>query len=96
MPAYLVARVWVQDPQSYQHYSARSPGIIAKYGGRVLARGGTMEVLEGNDSECRVIIVEFPSLEAARGFYHSREYQEIREIRVPVAEAQFLIVEGAV
>jgi uncharacterized protein (DUF1330 family) len=37
---------------------------------------------------------EFPSMEAARSFYHSPEYQEAKEMRAPISEAQFIVVQG--
>ena len=95
MTAYLVAEVHVQDPERYKQYTARTPDIIAKFGGRILVRGGKMETLEGHTDKTRVVIVEFPSMETARQFYNSPEYQEARAIRSPVSDAQFLIVEGA-
>ncbi len=94
MAAYLIARVNVTDPEKYEGYKALSPGAIAAYGGRFLARGGETAVLEGEPEERRVVIVEFPSLEQARVCYDSPEYQEARAARAGAAEAQFLIVEG--
>lgn len=94
MPAYLIAQVAIRDPETYRAYTARSPAIIAKHGGRILARGGATEVLEGGADNRRVVIVEFPSMEAARAFYNSAEYQQAKEIRAPASEAQFLIVQG--
>jgi uncharacterized protein (DUF1330 family) len=94
MPAYLIAQVAIRDPETYRAYTARSPAIIAKHGGRILARGGATEVLEGSADNRRVVVVEFPSMEAARAFYNSKEYQQAKEIRSPASEAQFLIVQG--
>jgi uncharacterized protein (DUF1330 family) len=42
MPAYWVARSKINDPVAYKKYTDRVPAIIAKYGGRVLARGGAL------------------------------------------------------
>jgi uncharacterized protein (DUF1330 family) len=94
MVAYLIAQVRVDDQESYKQYAARSPAIIAKYGGRVLARGGAVEILEGTSSRGRVVIIEFPSMDAARSFYDSPEYQEAKQLRLSISDAQFLIVEG--
>jgi uncharacterized protein (DUF1330 family) len=96
MPAYLVAQVRIRDPEVYKLYVARSPAIISKHGGRILARGGATEILEGDSLERRVVIVEFPSMDAARMFYYSREYQQAKQMRTPIADAQFVIVEGVV
>ena len=94
MPAYLVARIRVTDPEKYRGYMALSPAAIEKHGGRFLARGGEIVTLEGEPEERRVVIVEFPSLEAARTFYDSPEYREARAAREGAAEAQFFVVEG--
>jgi uncharacterized protein (DUF1330 family) len=94
MTAYLVAQVQIYNSEIYKQYAAHSPAIVAKHGGRILARGGESETLEGGAPERRVVIVEFPSLQAARAFYYSPEYQEARKIRTPVSDAEFVIVEG--
>lgn len=94
MPAYLIAQVRVRDMETYKQYAARSPAVIAAYGGRILARGPAAEVLEGKRAGLRVVIVEFPSIEAAGKFHRSPEYQEIRKIRAAVSEADVLIVDG--
>jgi uncharacterized protein (DUF1330 family) len=92
--AYLIAQIKVMDPIIYKQYTARTPAIVAKFGGRFLARAGSIEVLEGDAQQRRLVVVEFPSIAAARDFYNSPEYQAAREIRLPVSEAEFLIVEG--
>ncbi len=94
MPAYLVARIRVTDPEKYRDYMALSPAAIEKHGGRFLARGGKVVTLEGAPEERRVVIVAFPSLEAARTFYDSPEYREARAARAEAADAQFFVVEG--
>ncbi len=71
MPAYLVARIRVTDPEKYRGYMALSPAAIEKHGGRFPARGGEVVTLEGEPEDRRVVIVEFPTLEAARTFYDS-------------------------
>lgn len=95
MPAYLIAQVKIHDPERYKQYSERTPAIIAQYGGRFVARGGASETLEGSASNRRVVIVEFPSMDAARDFYNSPAYQQARAIRTPISEAEFVIVEGS-
>jgi uncharacterized protein (DUF1330 family) len=47
MPAYWVARSRIIDPVEYKKYTDRVPAIIAKYGGKVLARGGRFQIMEG-------------------------------------------------
>ena len=94
MPAYVIARINVTDPEKYEGYKALSPGAIAAHGGRFLARGGDVAILEGEPEDRRVVIVEFPSMEQAKTFYASPEYREARAAREGAAEGQFLLVDG--
>ncbi|MCB1718893.1 MAG: DUF1330 domain-containing protein [Candidatus Competibacteraceae bacterium] len=95
MAAYIIARVNVKDPATYQQYTAQTPGAIARFGGRFIARGGRMELLEGNNTDLnRTVLIEFPSYEQALNFYHSAEYQEIVKLRWQAADSQVLLVEG--
>jgi len=94
MPAYVLARITVTDWDRYQKYIKASPGAIAAFGGRFIARGGRMVTLEGPEETARMVLVEFPSLEKAREWYHSREYQQARELRAGAAEASIIAIEG--
>jgi uncharacterized protein (DUF1330 family) len=92
--AYLLAEAKVTDPLAYES-SPLGQAAITQYGGRYRARGGRLEVLEGRWSKPEsLLIVEFDSLEQARKFYHSPEYQVARAARKNVAEVNILLVEG--
>jgi uncharacterized protein (DUF1330 family) len=92
--AYVVVQVDVTNPQQYAEYTKLSPGIIAKFGGRFIARGGRTALLEGPPAASRVVVVEFPSFERAQEFYASAEYQAAKKVRAGAATAQFVLVEG--
>jgi len=94
MPAYVIAETDVNDPERYEHYKAAAPDTIAKYGGRYVARGGALEVLEGDWQPPRVVILEFPDLEAARRWYQSPEYGEAKDLRDGAATMRLVAVEG--
>ncbi len=94
MTAYLIARVEVTNPEAYENYKKLAAEAIAKYEGRYLARGGNMETLEGDEESRRVVIVVFPTLEQAKTFYDSPEYQEAKAAREGAAKGQFVIVDG--
>ena len=94
MTAYLVCTVRVDDPETYKLYTARTPALIAKHGGRFLVRGGPVETLEGTPFGDRLVVIEFPSAEAARALYESVEYREAMVYRHKSAEATFLLAEG--
>jgi len=92
--AYVLVQVDVTNPQQYGEYMKLSPGIIEKFGGQFIARGGRTEILEGTPSKARIVVVEFPSFERAREFYNSAEYEAARKVRAGAATAQFTLVEG--
>lgn len=96
MPAYVIARMKVNDPDTYRRYAARTPDVIARYGGRFLVRGGRMALREGDSGQLdRTVVVRFDSFEQAQAFYDSPEYREIAKLRWQAAESELLIVEGA-
>lgn len=93
MPAYWVARVTVTDPDSYSGYAEAAPAVIAKHNGRILARGGKCEHMEG-EGRPRNVVIEFPTFEDAVACYNSDEYQAARKHRMDAGEAEIVIVEG--
>jgi uncharacterized protein (DUF1330 family) len=66
MAAYIIGRVQVTDWPRYSEYMKLTPGIIAQYGGRFIARGGESMTLEGPEETHRVVILEFPTFTAAQ------------------------------
>ncbi|HUL93372.1 MAG TPA: DUF1330 domain-containing protein [Burkholderiales bacterium] len=81
MPAYWLARARVNDPVEYRKYTDRVPAILAKYGAKVLARGGRYQTLEGAEKFNRFVVIEFPSLEQGVACFNSQEYQEAAAFR---------------
>ena len=96
MPAYCLARCRIDDPVEYKKYTDRVPGIIAKYGGKVLARGGKYRIMEGTDKFHRFVVIEFATMEQAVACHRSPEYQEAAAFRrAPgVGEVEQVIVES--
>lgn len=94
MPAYVIANVDVHDPEAYQEYAAGVPETIARHGGRYLARGGAVEALEGDWEAHRLVILEFGSVEQAKGWYASDDYQAVAAIRHRTASTRIIVVEG--
>jgi uncharacterized protein (DUF1330 family) len=95
MKGYWLARSRINDPVDYRKYTDRVPGILKKFGGRVLARGGRFKILEGPDKFHRFVVIEFPSLEQAVACHDSPEYREAAAFRRKGAgEVELVIVEG--
>ncbi|MCY4023205.1 MAG: DUF1330 domain-containing protein [Anaerolineaceae bacterium] len=94
MAAYLLAQVEVHDMEQYRKYTAQTPALIEKYGGRFLVRGGEVVTLEGDAPASRLVLIEFPSLQTVQDFYASDEYQEVKQLRLPASTASFLALDG--
>jgi uncharacterized protein (DUF1330 family) len=94
MPAYIIGRVEITDWPRYSEYMKATPGVIARYGGKFIARGGEMIALEGTPETRRIVVIEFPSMDQAKAFYHSEEYQDAKRLRDGAASAQFLAIDG--
>jgi uncharacterized protein (DUF1330 family) len=95
MPAYVIACVtdaW--DQAKLAEYRERNTDAVARHGGRFIARGGRLEVLEGDYAPVRVVLIEFPDLDAARGWYDSDDYAPLRELRRSASDTDILVVEG--
>lgn len=94
MTAYIVALIEVTDPEQYAEYTKHTPRLIAEHGGRFIGRGGAVHMLEGPPETRRVVILEFPSVEAAQRFYDSDGYTLAKALRQGAATGQFFVVEG--
>ncbi|WP_136658869.1 DUF1330 domain-containing protein [Nitratireductor sp. XY-223] len=95
MSAYVIVDTKISNPEAYETYKAKARPIAEKYGGKYLARGGEMDVVESDLwSPTRIVIVEFPDMQSARDFVNSEEYAPVKAIRRANAECSFVIVEG--
>jgi len=94
MPAYVIVESDVHNPEQYERYKAASPGAVAAGGGRFLARGGELAVLEGDWRPSRVVLIEFEDLEAAQRWYASPVYQEAKRLREGAATLRMVAVQG--
>lgn len=95
MPAYWIARALVKDPVPYKRYTDRVPAIVAAHGGRVLARGGRFQIMEGPHDFHRFVVIEFPTLEAGVACFESPEYVDAASARRDGAGVvEIVMVEG--
>ncbi len=95
MPAYLIANiVGNSDPAAIARYRAEVAPLIEKAGGRYLVRGGAIENVEGEMGFDRLVIVEYPTMEALRAFYHGPEYAPLLALRAGASLSHVVLVEG--
>ncbi len=95
MPAYWIARSKVNDPVEYKKYADQVPPVLAKFGGRPLARGGRFQIMEGPQKFQRFVVIEFPTLEQGVACFSSDEYQKAAAFRRDGAgEVEIVMLEG--
>jgi uncharacterized protein (DUF1330 family) len=92
--AYILANVDVTDPQQYEQYRKLSTIAMQKHGAEVCVRGGAVQVLEGDWTPKRVVLLKFPTAEKARAFYDSAEYQAAKAARQGAAVMRMVLIEG--
>ena len=90
---YWIGQIDVRDPEAYKAYMVADQAPFGQFGARYLVRGGRHEVMEGK-ARSRMVVLEFPSYEAALGCYRSAEYQAAKKLREGNAEADIVVVEG--
>jgi uncharacterized protein (DUF1330 family) len=94
MPAYVISEVEIVDESAAKNYMKLAEISIAEYDGRYLARGAKAEVMEGDPTDRKIVIVEFPSLERAREWYTSPSYARALEFRDKALNRQLIFVDS--
>ncbi len=90
-----MAELEVTDPSWVQAYVNDVTPMVEARGGRYLARTGRAELFEGErDLPHVVLLIEWPSREAAEEFFESQEYRPYREARRAGSRGVFLLVAG--
>ena len=95
MTAFVIFDIEVTDPENYEGYKQLAAPIVAQYGGKYIVRGGRMEILEGDWSPKRVVVLQFESVERAKEWINSQEYSEARALRHKYSVSKAIVVEGA-
>jgi uncharacterized protein (DUF1330 family) len=94
MPAYVVVDVERTDMERAARYSELSGPSVERHGGHFLARGGALRVLEGDWEPERLVVIEFPSVDAAQAWFDSDDYGEARLVREGAGHWRMVVVEG--
>ena len=92
--AYIVANVTVTNPEQYTEYRRLSSLAVQACGGEFCVLGGAVEVLEGDWTPDRVVVLKFPSVEKAKAYFHSVEYTTAIDARQGASIMRMVVVEG--
>jgi uncharacterized protein (DUF1330 family) len=94
VPAYVVVDIVPTDADRAARYRELSGPSVERHGGRFLARGGGLTVLEGNWEPARIVIIEFPSSDAAQVWFDSEDYRQARAVREGAGTWRMVVVDG--
>jgi uncharacterized protein (DUF1330 family) len=92
--AYMIVEVETTDEAVMAEYRKHTPGLVAKFGGKFIVRGGATRTLEGGWSPPRLVVLEFPDMAAAERFYHSPEYKPVLEMRLKAGKSKAILADG--
>lgn len=94
MKGYLVMDAEIIDTEAYAEFAEKVPAAIAAHGGRLLVRTSDLEAIQGDWLPKRIVILEFDSLEAAKGYIASAEYADLEDVRQRATKADIVVVGG--
>ena len=94
MAVYLIGQLEIRDREEYGKYEAGFLEIFAKYEGEFLAVNEEPEILEGEWPYTRTVMIRFPSLEEARRWWSSSEYQSLAQHRRRASKGNIVLVAG--
>ncbi|KAL6809571.1 hypothetical protein J3E69DRAFT_351012 [Trichoderma sp. SZMC 28015] len=95
MPAYVVAMMAIHDRETYRKYTALSPSIVRRYGGKFLTRGEEVWSMEGEIYKDRMVILEFPTkADVEACFKEDAEYLAAVQFRHSASIGRILVQEG--
>jgi uncharacterized protein (DUF1330 family) len=84
----------IHDPDTYLKYTALTPPIVARHGGRFLTRGDEVSTHEGEAFKERMVIIEFPDRAAAEAWYNDPDYQSASKFRRAASVGRMILQEG--
>ena len=94
MAAYMIVEVETTDEALMGEYRKLTPGLVGKFGGKFIVRGGKTRTLEGGWTPSRIVVLEFPDYAAAERFYDSPEYKPVLDMRLKAGNSKAIIVDG--
>ena len=91
---YVIGQVEITDVEADKKYPNKAQETVHRHGGRYMVRGGPFESVEGDGPLSRIVVLEFPSYDQAKEWYHSDDYQAVIGLRHAASYSHMFIVEG--
>ena len=93
MPAYVISMMSIHDPEVYSQYTALTPPLVKKYGGKFLTRGEEVSCMEGTSYEGRMVLLEFPDKASIEAWFADPDYQDAMKFRHASSTMNLLMVQ---
>ncbi|OYY90906.1 MAG: hypothetical protein B7Y45_05660 [Sphingomonas sp. 28-66-16] len=96
MAAYMIVTARIEDRDRFiSGYGQAAAALVAQFGGKYVLRGPGVELLEGSFGDgASMVISEWPDRAAARAFWTSPDYAEVKKLRAGIADCQVLLIEA--
>jgi uncharacterized protein (DUF1330 family) len=94
MPAYIIASEVINDRDEFDKYRALVHGVLDKYKGEIIISNENVEIFEGEWPYTKTVVIRFPSIQQAKRWYESPEYQEIIQYRIRATTTNLILVDG--
>lgn len=94
MAVYIIARFKIHDRELYDRYHDNFPHVFDQFNGKVLSIDENPIVLDGDWSDTRSVLIEFPDKPSAYAWMTSDAYREIAKDRVNASIGHSILVEG--
>jgi uncharacterized protein (DUF1330 family) len=92
--AYVVGHITVKDPELWAEYRSKVPETLAPWDAELVFRGKQVAVLSGKNSHSDIVVIRFPNVAAANGWFSSSAYQSLIPLRQQAAEMVLLSYEA--
>ena len=94
MAGYVIVNDEISDEAGFAEFRQKVGATVAAHGGRYLVRGGATEVIDGDWTPDRLVVIEFDSVDQAKAWLNSADFQAIKDLRVSSASASVIVAEG--
>ena len=73
--AYVVGNITVHNPDRWAEYRAQVPATLVPWQAEIVMRAGMAQVLSGTHAHTDIVVLRFPDIAAAHGWFNSPAYQ---------------------
>lgn len=94
LSAYVIGHISIRDETRWAEYRSKVPATLAPWSAELLLRAKTAAVLAGSHTHTDVVIIRFPNLASAEGWFHSAAYQALLPLRNAAADVDLISYVG--